>query len=74
MLVEIVGLILGAGLFIVLISVCIWLLFLPADIASHKGSSWIGFFLLSICGLWIVAMIWAYFILEDKSVKDGVNL
>ena len=63
-----------AGFFLIMCVVAvigIWLFLLPASIARRKGSSWFGFFLLSIFGLWLVALIWAYFILEDKSVENN---
>lgn len=63
-----------AGFFLIMcvvVVIGIWLLLLPASIARRKGSSWLGFFLLSIFGLWLVALIWAYFILEDKSVENS---
>ena len=63
-----------AGFFFIMCVVAvigIWLFLLPASIARRKGSSWFGFFLLSIFGLWLVALIWPYFILEDKSVENN---
>jgi uncharacterized sodium:solute symporter family permease YidK len=43
----------------------IYLLFLPAIIADRKGSSFWGFFLISLF-TWPIALIWAWLILEDK--------
>ena len=47
----------------------IYLLFLPAIIADRKGSSFWGFFLISLF-TWPIALIWAWLILEDKSQHE----
>ena len=60
--------------FIVGLSIAIWFLLIPASIAKRKGSSWLGFFILSVFGMWLIALIWAYFILEDRSFGDTDNL
>ena len=59
---DILSIIFFLGL--VIFGVCI--LFIPASIADEKGSSWTGFFLLSLF-CWPVAFIWNVWILEDNS-------
>ena len=49
---------------LVIFGICI--LFILASIADEKGSSWTGFFLLSLF-CWPVAGIWNVWILEDNS-------
>jgi len=45
------------------------LLVLPAHMAEEKGSSWWGFFLLSLIA-YPIAFIWAWLILEGKSEAE----
>jgi len=46
--------------------VCVALAFWPATVASHKGHSFFGYFLLSIPFWWITLFI-VYFGLRDKN-------
>ena len=62
---DILPIILFAGLIIL----GIYLLFLLASIANEKGSSWTGYFILSLF-CWPIAFIWAVWILEDKSDEE----
>ena len=60
------GDILSIIFFLGLVIFGIFILFIPASIADEKGSSWTGFFLLSLF-CWPVASIWNAWILEDNS-------
>ena len=62
---DILPIILFAGLIIL----GIYLLFLLASIANEKGSSWTGYFILSLF-CWPIAFIWAVWILEDINDEE----
>ena len=63
------GHILPIILFAGLIKLGIFLLFLLASIANEKGSSWTGYFILSLF-CWPIAFIWAVWILEDINDEE----
>ena len=59
------GTVVNVIIWLCLVMIWIALAFWPAKVASRKGFSFIGFFLLSLL-FWPLALIWAY-MLKDRT-------
>ena len=64
------GTVVNVIIWLCLVMIWIALAFWPAKVASRKGFSFIGFFLLSLL-CWPVALIWAY-LLKDRTGRSYV--
>ena len=64
--IPIINLIIWLSLAMIWIAIAFW----PAKVASRKGFSFIGFFLLSLL-FWPLALIWAY-MLKDRTGRSYV--
>jgi len=70
-----IDIIIGFGILLfwaLVIILCLYIFLLPVIIASRKGASRMGFFLLCFIA-WPLALIWTVFILENKYQSDEIE-